>query len=113
MLFNTLSITAVGVLSLHVSGAIAQPHEPRGLDVQLKWHEKTNCDDKGGPKRDYSDGACLDLAESTRGVEILDLSGSCHLISYDDSSCQSGSRILDSLGCWNLKGKNSVQFKCD
>ncbi|PLN82609.1 hypothetical protein BDW42DRAFT_192816 [Aspergillus taichungensis] len=113
MMSSNLSIAAAGVLSLLVSGAIAQPHEPRGLDVKLKWHERTSCDDKGGPEGDYSDGACLDLAESTRGVEILDLSGSCHLVSYDDSACQTGSRVLHSLGCWNLKGKNSVQFRCD
>ena len=78
MMFTNLSITALGMLSLLVSGAIALPHEPRGLDVKLKWHEKTGCGDKGGPERDYSDGACLDLTESTRGVEILDLRGSCH-----------------------------------
>ncbi|KAE8383269.1 hypothetical protein BDV26DRAFT_287769 [Aspergillus bertholletiae] len=121
MMFNNLSITAIAMLSLLLPGAIAQPEahsEPRSeqlasWDFKLKWHETTSCNDKGGNERQYSRGQCLGLHADTRAVEIIDRRESnCYLASYSDGNCQSDERILGNNGCWNLKKKWSVAFKC-
>lgn len=141
MIFNNLSITAIAMVSLLLPAALATPEpslESRGLDVRLKWHATGSCNGGGGPARDYSAGACLDLPGTTKGVEILDRRPGCYrkslsssdsngkeigmyddsltddmvVVSYDDGICKNGPRKLDSNGCKTLKGKRSVGFKC-
>ncbi|KAK7928345.1 hypothetical protein PG985_005343 [Apiospora marii] len=46
-------------------------------DMSLKWHSKTDCNDHGGPVREYSRNNCIPLASTTHGVTIISHNPPC------------------------------------
>lgn len=83
MMISNIPITAIAMISLLLPGVIAESGPDGGLgtqslDIKLKWHATGSCNGQGGPERDYSNGACLDIPGTTRGVEILDRKAGCY-----------------------------------
>ncbi|KAF3012835.1 hypothetical protein E8E14_009601 [Neopestalotiopsis sp. 37M] len=121
MLFSNIASTSLAAAVLLLSPALGQEVistsgdedlSPRSLDVTVKWHSTNNCGDSGGPAREYSSGACIALSDSSRGVEIRDRHGSCHLKSFSGGACDGTGRTLNNNGCWTLSGKHSVKVIC-
>ena len=82
-MLKSFSFSTIAVLPFLLTAVAAHPEpqpeslESRSLDATVKWHKDHHCGGAGGPKRDYSAGACLPLSQSTLSVEILDLKAGC------------------------------------
>jgi hypothetical protein len=81
MLFNNfiaLAFAAAPALALPSENlALAREVSAQALDITVKFHSTTVCDDSGGPDRDYVSGTCLPLPESSHGVRIISRREGC------------------------------------